>query len=128
MNLKEIIEAIEGLPVCTPDEDVEVTYGFASDLMSDVLVTAHIESLPSTSDVVLLTGLTNPQAVRTAEMADIPIIIFVRGKYPSEATIALAEEDGIALVVSPYTMFETAGRLYQAGIQGIGRRPIVKQR
>ncbi|MFP3895452.1 MAG: hypothetical protein ACLFV5_01255 [Anaerolineales bacterium] len=79
--------------------------------MSDVLAISHRNAL-------LLTGLTNPQVVRTAEMADIRAVVFVRGKYPPPETIALAEEKGITLLSSVYTMYESCGRLYQAGLRG----------
>ena len=76
-----------------------------ADLMSDVLAYCKPRAL-------LLTGLTHPQVVRTAEMADIAAIVFVRGKKPPQETISLAEEKNIPLVTSPYTMFELCGRLY----------------
>ena len=81
--------------------------------MSDVLAFTHAGTL-------LLTGLTNPQVVRTAEMSGIQAIVFVRGKYPPPETIRLAEQKGIPLLASRYTMYETCGRLYQAGLPGCG--------
>ncbi len=119
MLLQEIAKIIEG-QILTPEDEsknIEVYSAFASDLMSDVLAFAS-------SEMLLITGLTNPQAVRTAEMADMPAILFVRGKYPPEMTIELAERIGIAILLSPYTMFETSGLLYEAGLQGIGKLPI----
>ncbi len=121
MNLNEIIKVIDGELLVEPSFNLEVEYAFASDLMSDVLVFAS-------SNMLLITGLTNPQSVRTAEMADIPAILFVRGKYPPEGTLELAEETGIAVLLSPYTMFETSGLLYRSGLSGIGKVPIVRQR
>jgi hypothetical protein len=53
-------------------------------------------------------------------MAGIQAIVFVRGKIPPPETIALAEEKGIALLASKYTMFETCGRLYKAGLPSCG--------
>ena len=84
-----------------------------ADLMSDVLAFTHAGTL-------LLTGLTNPQVVRTAEMAGIRAIIFVRGKRPPRETIALAEEKGIPLLATRYTLYEACGRLYNAGLPGCG--------
>ena len=84
-----------------------------ADLMSDVLAFTHTGTL-------LMTGLTNPQAIRTAEMAGIVAIVFVRGKLPPPETIALAEEKGIPLLASKYTMYETCGRLYEAGLKSCG--------
>ncbi len=81
--------------------------------MSDVLAFTHAGTL-------LLTGLTNPQVVRTAEMAGIHAIVFVRGKLPPPETIALAEQKAIPLLASKYTMYESCGRLYQAGLPSCG--------
>jgi predicted transcriptional regulator len=87
--------------------------GAAADLMSDVLAYAPTNS-------VLLTGLINPQVVRTAEMAGILCIVIVRGKRPPAETIRLAEEVGIPLLSTRYTMYEACGRLYHAGLEGAG--------
>lgn len=97
--------------------DAEILYDFSqgelqindccgADLMSDVMSFAK-------SDVMLLTGLINPQVIRTAEMMDIKAIAFVRGKRPTEAMIELARELRIAILVTKYPMFESCGRLYK---------------
>ena len=90
-------------------EDIEMACG--SDLMSDVLAFVKSGSL-------LLTGLTNPQVVRTAEMADLRAICFVRGKRPGEDTIKMAESKNIPLLTTPLSMFEACGRLYREGLRG----------
>ena len=114
MKLSEVLEAIEGEMISkNADMDLEVQMGCGADLMSDVLAFTHEGTL-------LMSGLTNPQVVRTAEMADIRAIVFVRGKIPPPETVTLAEEKGIPLLASKYTMFETCGRLFQAGMQGCG--------
>jgi len=114
MKLREVLEAIEGKPITRDvDLDMEVHMGCGADLMSDVLAFTHEGTL-------LMSGLTNPQVVRTAEMAGIKAIVFVRGKVPPPETIALAEEKGIPLLASKYTMFETCGRLYGAGLPSCG--------
>ncbi len=66
---------------------------------------------------LLVTGLMNPQSIRTAEVADLSAIVFVRGKSPEPDTIDLAEEIGIPLIGSRYGMYEMCGRLYQAGLE-----------
>lgn len=115
MKLSEILPIIEGEVLSeNVNLDLEVEMGCGADLMSDVLAFTHAGTL-------LMTGLTNPQVVRTAEMAEIAAIIFVRGKRPPPETIALAAEKGIPLLFSPHTMFEVCGRLYQAGLRGCGR-------
>ncbi|MHC4507949.1 MAG: DRTGG domain-containing protein [Planctomycetota bacterium] len=112
MKLKDI-ERILGAEVIAGanllETDVEMVCG--SDLMSDVLSFMKSESL-------LLTGLTNPQVVRTAEMADLTAVCFVRGKKPNQETIEMAESKNIPLLMTPLPMFESCGRLYQEGLSG----------
>jgi predicted transcriptional regulator len=90
----------------------EIKGGCGADLMSDVL--AYIQP-----EAVLLTGLCNPQVVRTSQMADVAAIVLVRGKNPPQETIDLANAEGIPLITSPYGMFELCGRLYQAGLPSL---------
>lgn len=114
MKLCRVLDVIEGRLISkNVDLDQEIEMGCGADLMSDVLAFTHEGTL-------LMSGLTNPQVVRTAEMVDIKAIVFVRGKLPPPETVALAEEKGIALLASKYTMFETCGRLYEAGLPSCG--------
>jgi predicted transcriptional regulator len=114
MKLNEVLQIIEGKVISTVvDLEAEVTSGGGADLMSDVLAFAQ-------EGMLLMTGLTNPQVVRTAEMAGTAAIVFVRGKIPPPETIALATQKGIPLLASQFTMFETCGRLYQAGLHAHG--------
>jgi predicted transcriptional regulator len=110
MKLQQIISIVDGQVLIDAGVDREISCAAASDLMSDVLAFAEPYS-------VLLTGLCNPQVVRTAEMADIAAILFVRGKVPEAETVALAKEKGITLVVTKAPMFEVCGRLYKAGLK-----------
>ena len=82
-----------------------------ADLMSDVLAFTK-------SDSLLLTGLTNPQVIRTAEIAEIKAVCFVRGKRPQAETVALAQEKGIPLLCASLPMYESCGRLYGSGLPG----------
>ena len=111
MDLNKIIEAVDGKVFTRKvNLDIEVSSAGASDMMSDVL--AFVEP-----GCLLLTGLIHPQSVRTAEMADVAAILFVRDKTPGQETIDLAEELGIPLIGSPYGMYEVCGRLYQKGLE-----------
>jgi predicted transcriptional regulator len=112
VKLSEIISTVEGTLITeNADLDMDICCACGADLMSDVLAHAR-------SEAVLLTGLTNPQVVRTAEMAEIVAIIFILGKRAPPETIALAENKGIPLITTEYTMFEGCGRLFQAGMNG----------
>lgn len=111
MNVTDLIEIING-KLLNKKVDLNLTIQGCggADLMSDVLASLQ-------PDAVLLTGLCNPQVVRTAMMADVTAIVLVRGKEPPQETISLAENEGIPLISTPFGMFEACGRLYQAGIQ-----------
>ncbi|GAB4493974.1 MAG: DRTGG domain-containing protein [Anaerolineales bacterium] len=113
MNVKELVKIVEG-NVLNPQVSLnhELKGGCGADLMSDVLASVQ-------PDAVLLTGLCNVQVVRTAQMADVRAIVFVRGKIPQAETINLATQEGIPLITSPFGMFELCGRLYQAGLHSL---------
>ncbi len=93
--------------------DMDILSAFGADLMSDVM--AYVNE-----SVLLLTGLINPQVVRTAEMMDIKTIVFVRGKRPGKEIIDLAKEKGITILTTKNTMFLACGKLYEAGMTGRG--------
>jgi predicted transcriptional regulator len=113
MTVEELIRLINGkLLNNTADLSREVKGGCGADLMSDVL--AYIQP-----EAVLLTGLCNPQVIRTSQMADVAAIILVRGKNPPQETIDLANAERIPLITSPFGMFELCGRLYQAGLPSL---------
>jgi len=89
MTISEIAERCGGV-VRSAERNLglNVEYAFASDLMSDVLTT-------DVHNLLLVTGLSNLQTIRTAEMADIFGIVLVRGKKASQQMIELANEEGI---------------------------------
>ncbi|MCU4164061.1 DRTGG domain-containing protein [Carboxylicivirga caseinilyticus] len=110
MKIKEIAEILEAKVVCGEDDiDRDIRCGFASDLMSDVL-TLDSENL------ALITGLANMQVIRTAEMADVNCIVFVRDKHVSNEMIEVAKENDMVLLECKYSMFNTIGKLFQAGL------------
>ena len=110
MTVREIAAVLNAQWLCCQDGgDIQATSAFASDMMSDVL--AFVKE-----DTVLLTGLINSQAVRTAEMLDLPCLVFVRGKEPQPDAVQRAEALGLPALITPYSMYEACGRLYQAGL------------
>ena len=92
-------------------EETEINTACGCDLMSDVLAFVKDQSL-------LLTGLINPQVIRTAEMMDIVAICFVRGKTPPQDVIALAKDRGIALITTKLPLYLACGKLYKEGLGG----------
>lgn len=111
MNLNEIMKIAEGEVITTElSTDVNIHGGYCADLMSDVLAYSRPRA-------VLITGLTNPQVVRTAQMAEFRAIIFIRGKKPQPETIEIAIQEDIPLISSPLGMFELSGRLHDAGLK-----------
>lgn len=96
--------------------DREVEMAFSADLISDILVMCKEHTL-------LLTGMTHIQIIKTAEICDLAAVVFVRGKRPGPEAIALAAQNGVPLLLSRLTMYESAGLLYCAGLPGINRNP-----
>jgi predicted transcriptional regulator len=111
VNIEEIRKTVEATihTAQADQEEREVHSAFSSDLMSDVLTLL-------TDDLLLITGLNNVQTIRTAEMADIGVVLLVRGKEPSSKMIELAEENGIVLLSTGFSMFKSSGLLYGAGL------------
>lgn len=112
MKVREIMSLLSA-QLCSGNEflDKEVHTACGSDMMSDVLAFFKDQS-------VLLTGLCNPQVMRTAEMMDIVCIVFVRGKKPDAQMIALAARQGLAVMTTELSMFTACGLLYEAGLRG----------
>lgn len=110
-EVKDILEA--EILTDVPWEQVEVYAACGSDLMSDVLAFVKNQAL-------LLTGLVNPQVVRTAEMMDMKVVAFVRGKRPTQEMIDLANENGTIMMTTEFPLFVACGRLYRGGLHGRG--------
>lgn len=111
MKITEIIDILEAEVICGDNFDLDIHTACGSDMMSDALAFVKDQG-------ILLTGLMNTQAVRTAEMLDMWCIAFVRGKYPNEDVINLAKDRDIMLLTTKHRMFTACGRLYAAGLGG----------
>lgn len=112
MTLQDINALLEGTVLtCRQNLPRKVHSAFSSDMMSDVLAFAK-------NDSVLITGLCNPQVMRTAEMMDLAGVIFIRGKKPDSTMLRLAEEMELCVMVTELPMFATCGKLYNAGLNG----------
>ncbi len=117
MKISTIQELLEAEVVCGEEYlDHEVHSACGSDMMSDVL--AYVKD-----QAVLLTGLVNPQVIRTAEMMDMVCVVFVRSKSPSEEMIRLAKESDMVVLKTKKRMYEACGRLYVGGL-GVSRTEV----
>ena len=114
MKISQIQELLNAEIICGEDQlDRDVHSACGSDMMSDVL--AYLKD-----QAVLLTGLVNPQVVRTAEMMDMVCVVFVRSKAPTEEMINLAKDHGMVLLKTSKRMYEACGKLYAAGLGAKG--------
>ena len=110
-DVKDILSA--KVYSCEDKLDRTVIMACGADLMSDVLAFAKEKG-------VLLTGLVNPQVIRTAEMLDIKAVVFVRGKVPTDEIIALGEERQLVLMSTEIPMYIACGKLYTGGLNDGG--------
>ncbi|NLK39750.1 MAG: hypothetical protein GX303_05845 [Clostridiales bacterium] len=110
MKIKTIVELLNAEVLAGADKlDTDVHSACGCDLLSDVLAFVKEQA-------VLLTGMCNPQVVRTAVMMDMRCIVFVRGKVPGQDVIDLAEEHGLVILTSDERMYSACGKLYQNGL------------
>ena len=112
MKISEMQKLLDAKVLCCEENlQHEVHSACGCDLMSDVLAFVKDQA-------VLLTGLVNPQVIRTAEMMDMICVVFVRSKVPTQEMIDLARESGIVLMVSNKRLYEACGLLYTNGLVG----------
>jgi predicted transcriptional regulator len=113
MEINELVKIIDGKVLTDASlNGRKVAGAMGADLMSDVLASIQPEA-------ALLTGLCNPQVVRTAQIADIRVIVLVRGKHPAQETIKLANEEDIPLITTQLGLFDACGLLYKAGLTSL---------
>lgn len=112
MYLKEVRDILSATVLWGEDKmDLEVHSAFGSDFMSDVLAFVKDQAM-------LLTGMVNPQVIRTADMMDIKCIVFVRGKVPDETMLELARARDIVVMATQGGMYTSCGLLYINGLTG----------
>ena len=111
MKLSDVVKVLDTEVLCGENSinSIEVENGYAADLMSDVLAFAS-------HSMLLVTGLTNIQIFRTAQMLDIPAIVFVRGKKPQNDLLTLAKEAEMPILLTKDSMFAACGKLYAQGL------------
>lgn len=113
MKISQVKELLGAELLCGDDLDKEVFSACGSDMMSDVLAYVKDQS-------VLLTGLINPQVIRTAEMMDMICLVFVRSKRPTPEMVELAHEHGLTVLATDKRMYEACGLLYSNGLVSNG--------
>ena len=112
MKIRDIVNLLDARVLCGEELlDGEVNSAFSCDMMSDVLAFVKEQA-------VLITGLCNPQVVRTAEMMDMRCIVFVRGKIPPADVVELAKDSGIVVLATTERMYPACGKLYANGLSG----------
>lgn len=125
MKLSDIVSAfaceIYTKEIYDPNRLVE--FGFCADLMSDALMIMKTVDSPNILDKsILITGLATNQSIRTAEMLDVGVVLFVRGKIPATQVAQLAQESNVILLGTDYTMFNASGYLFTQGVRGITQK------
>lgn len=115
MTLREIQEILDAEVLCGHqflDRGVETA--FACDLISEMLAFAGPQTL-------LITSLTNPHVIHTAEVMDAVAVVFVGGKRPSEGIISNGNQAKIPLLSTPFLIYKCSGLLYGRGVEGCKR-------
>ncbi|MBP9994523.1 MAG: hypothetical protein KBT67_06210 [bacterium] len=113
MKLTEIAELLNARVVCGQERlEEEQDIAFASDLMSDILTLG--DNFP-----MIVTGLCTMQTIRTCEMGNLDIIVFVRKKKATPEMVELAEENDMVLMECDFSMFKACGLLWEAGLKPI---------
>jgi predicted transcriptional regulator len=113
MKLREIKDLLKAEVICGEDRlDLDIQMAGGSDLMSDVLAFGQ-------PGLLLLTGLSNAQSIRTADIIDAKAVIYVRGKKPDKGGVQLAKEKGIPILSTKFMMYTACGLLYRAGLPGV---------
>lgn len=113
MKVSELVEQVElKVEAAAEQLDTEVTGGFSGDLISTVIANAKEGN-------VWVTWHVHPNIVAAALIAKLSAIILVCGRKPEQETIDKAQQEGVPILVSSMTIFETVGRLYKLGISGV---------
>ncbi len=112
MTLQQIAEKMGLKPLCALSMlGREVSTGYVSDLLSDVMANAKAGDL-------WVTMQTHQNIVAVASLKEIAGIIIIGGREPDRQTLLKAEAENIPLLLSALPAFEVVGRLYQMGISG----------
>jgi hypothetical protein len=114
MRLRQIAEALQLTELTGPiadNEATEITAGYASDLLSDVL--AH-----APAGGVLVTLQVHLNVIAVASHAGLRAVIFSSGRKPEDDVIQRAVDEQLTLYGSTRDTFELVGLLYELGVKG----------
>lgn len=114
MKLSEICDILKASPLFVQDDrvDIEISTAAASDLMSDILAMVRVPDM-------LLTGLSNLQVINTCSVFGIKVVILVRGKQVDSKLLELAKKEGISMMSTGFSMYESCGMLYEKGLRSV---------
>ena len=113
MTIADMVRVLHARVLCGEARiETPVFTACCSDLMSDVLAFVNEKT-------VLITGLTNPHVLRTADMLDLKCLVFARGKVPGDDILEQADDQGLVVITTKETAFTACGLLYEAGLRGV---------
>ena len=113
MKLSEIVRLTKArISAGSLTDDQNLGKAFSSDLMSDVLTLDE-------ENILLISGLANVQLIRTAEMADISVVLIARNKKATPDMIELANENGLIIAETPFSIYKASGVLYSNGLKEV---------
>ena len=120
MNRQELTETLSAEVIFAGGPEPQNGYDTvcACDMMSELLAIMN-QTSQNTKGIVLVTGLANPQVIRTSEMVDIRMIVFLRDKKPAPETVELARKCGITLMSTPHTMYKSCGLLHERKLKDV---------
>ena len=112
MNLQKLIDEL-ALEVVTghTGTDREVTIGYASDLLSDVMAHAKPGALWVTLQI-------HQNIIAVATIKELAAIIIVQGREIEKETLEKARAEGMCLLRTALSTFNIVGKLYTRGIVG----------
>jgi len=111
MKLKEIVDKLSlEIKTSSPNLTKDVTGGYVSDLLSDVIANCKEGN-------VWVTLQTHKNIIAVATLKELSGILLVNGRMPEADTLKKAEEEGIPIIASTLPAFEVVGRLYTLGLR-----------
>jgi len=113
MKLREIATTLDLRVQAAPERlDVEVTGGYASDLLSCVLAKAQKGN-------VWVTLQAHPNIVAVASLLELAGIVITEGREPDPGTAEKAGQEGVPIFTTSHATFTIVGELAKLGVAGV---------